>query len=121
MTQDIRIHIDGNIIRVTYRGRVEYEATDGMLRQVGALAGQNGISRILFDIRDANYQFYHVGTLRHADEAPALGIDSSFRIAFLGATDNPMLRYIEAVSVNRGFWVRAFTDEAAALEWLRTG
>lgn len=118
MAHEIRIEIEGGFIRVVYRGDVEYSAINDMLRQVGVLAGQNGISRILFDIRGANYQFYHAGPVRHALEAPALGIHYSFRIAFLGAGDNSMLRYIEAVSVNRGYWVKAFTEEAPALHWL---
>jgi hypothetical protein len=31
-----------------------------------------------------------------------------------------MLKYIEAVSVNRGYWVKTFVDESEALAWLQT-
>jgi len=119
MTPDIQIAADRGIVRVTYRGDVEYEATTEMLRRVGRMAADMQTGLLLFDIREANYAYYHLGTLKHAEEGPSLGIDRSFRIAFLGEADNPMLGYIEAVSVNRGYWVKAFSEEVDAVDWLR--
>jgi len=118
MAQNIQITKDTGFVRVTYRGDVEYSATTEMLGKVAAIAAQTHCKSLLFDIREANYRDYHLGTIRHAEEAPALGIDKTFRIAFLGAAGNPMLKYIEAVSVNRGYWVKAFVDEPEALAWL---
>jgi len=120
MPRDIHIALDAGIIRVTYRGDVEYEATTQMLREVGRIAAERHVERLLFDIRHANYRDYHIGALRHSEEGPSLGIDRGFRIAFLGAPEHTMLGYIEAVSVNRGYWVKAFTDEAQADAWLRS-
>jgi hypothetical protein len=120
MARDIQIAVDAGVIRVTYRGDVEYEATTQMLREVGRLAPQRQGDRLLFDIRQANYRDYHLGALRHSEEGPSLGIDHGFRIAFLGAPDHPLLGYLEAVSVNRGYWAKAFTDEAQAEGWLRS-
>jgi hypothetical protein len=121
MLPDIRIAPENGFIRVTYKGDVEYDATNAMLRSVGQMAAQLRVGALLFDVREANYQFYHVGTIRHAEEGPALGIDRSFRIAFLGAADNPMLGYVEAVAQNRGYHVKAFSAEPDAIAWLRTG
>ena len=119
MSRTINITVDRGIIRVRYTGDVEYAATTEMLKQVGKLAAEKQVGRLLIDVRDANYLDYHVGTLRHAEEGPSLGIDHSFRIAFLGAPANPMLGYIEAVSVNRGYDVKTFVHEDQALAWLR--
>jgi hypothetical protein len=47
------------------------------------------------------------------------GIKETFRIAILGAKGEPMLRYIENVTVNRGYQSKTFTDEPEAVAWLR--
>ena len=118
MAHDIQIVTEDGVIRVTYQGDVEYEATTEMLREVGKLASDRRIGMLLFDVRDANYRYYHLAAIRHAEEGPSLGIGHSLRIAFLGAADNPMLGYVEAVTLNRGYWVKAFSDEADAIAWL---
>jgi hypothetical protein len=117
--QDIAITENDGIIRVVYRGRVRYEAVSGMLHDVVRIAAEKKASRVLFDVRDADYSHYYVETVQHAQDGRALGLDSRFRMAFLGSRDESMLRYIENVSVNRGYCVRAFTDESEADGWLR--
>lgn len=119
MNQDIKITPEAGIVRVTYRGVAQYDVTTEMLRKVAALAAQTRCTRLLFDIREANYRDYHLGTIRHVEEAAALGIERTFRIALLGTEGHPMHKYIEAVAVNRGYWVKVFADEAEAIAWLR--
>jgi len=119
MKRDIQATVENGVVRIVYRGLVEYSATTEMLRNVAGLAAQTQCKLLLFDIREADYDHYHVDTIRHAEEAPALGIDRTFRVAFLGVEGNPMLRYIENVSVNRGFLAKVFTDDSEALAWLR--
>jgi hypothetical protein len=121
MAENIQITKETGFVRVTYRGDVEYAATTEMLRKVAVIAAETQCEVLLFDIREANYRDYHLGTIRHAEEGPTLGIDRTFRIAFLGASSNPMLKYVEAVTVNRGYWAKAFTDESEAVLWLRSG
>ena len=118
MAKNIQITNETGFVRVTYRGDVEYSATTEMLRNVAVIAAEAQCKLLLFDIREASYRDYHLSTIRHAEEGPALGIDKTFRIAFLGAAGNPMLKYIEAVSVNRGYWVKVFVNESEALAWL---
>jgi hypothetical protein len=105
---------------VTYRGAAEYGATTEMLRRVGRVASETQSGLVLFDLREADFRSYYADTIRHAEEGPALGIDRAFRIAVLGAEGNPMLRFIENVALNRGFQVKAFTEESEAVAWLRT-
>jgi len=119
MFPGIQIKEEAGIIRVVYRGEVDYQATTEMLREVAQVASEKKIKQLLFDIAKADYQHYYSETIRHAEEGPTLGIDRTFRIAFLGANDNPMLRYIENACINRGYDVRAFTDETEAQAWLR--
>ena len=80
MDREIRIAVEGDMIRVTYRGKVEYEPTTSMLREVAALTAETGIERLLFDVRAANYRDYHLGTIRHSEEGPGIGIRQSFQI-----------------------------------------
>ena len=119
MGQDIRITVDEGMIRVVYRGRAEFAAITRMLREVGRVASETHSERLLFDLREADYRHYYTGAIRHAEEGPALGIEQRFRIAFLGAGDEPMLKYIEDVAVNRGYNVKAFADEPEAVAWLQ--
>lgn len=120
MAGDFRIALDQDVVRVTSRGKPDYEGTRDMLREVGRVAAQSRCGRLLFDFRAADSSAAYVSTVRHAEEAPQAGIDHSFRIALLGAADNPMLNYFEAVAVKRGFQVRAFVDEDLALDWLHS-
>ena len=115
---DIRITTEAGIIRVVYRGRVEFDLTTNMLREVAEIAAKDNTRLLLIDIRDADYKLYHLETLEHAQQGRSLGIDSTFRIAFLGAEDEEMLGYVENVAVNRGYRSKVFTDESKALAWL---
>ena len=120
MSQAISITVEHGLIRVLYRGTVEYGATTAMLRNVARIGAETQSRLLLFDIRESDHQNYYTETVRHAQEGPALGINQkTFRIAFLGSERNPMLQFIEDVTVNRGFQVKVFTEEAAALAWLR--
>ena len=118
MPAEVQIDLESDVIRVKYRGRVEFDVTTRLLRDVGQMGQKTQNKRVLFDIRDADYRGYYVQTVQHAQQGPALGIDRGFRIALLG-TQNPMLTYFEDVAVNRGYRAKAFTDESLALEWLR--
>ena len=51
MARDIQIAVDAGVIRVTYRGDVEYEATTQMLR----VLSDNPNVRLLFTLVDGNY------------------------------------------------------------------
>jgi hypothetical protein len=119
MDSDYRIAIEDGFIRIECMGLAYYEFTRDMLAEVGALAASTQRDRLLFDVRSTNYRDSHVTTIRHAEEAADQGIDPSFRIAVLGLKDDPMLQYVEDVSVNRGYRVRAFVDEGDAVKWLR--
>ena len=116
--QDIQIIEDDGYIRVVYRGDAQYDAVTEMLRTVAGLAADKQITRLLIDIREANYDHYHVETIRHTEEATALGFNRNFRIVFVGHTNDQMLRFIENVTVNRGYKTKVFIEEPLAVAWL---
>jgi len=115
---DIRITTEAGIIRVVYRGKVEFDVTTKMLRDVARIASKEDTRLLLIDIRDADYRSYHLESIKHAEQGRSLGIDATFRIAFLGAENEVMLGYVENVAVNRGYRSKVFTDESKALVWL---
>lgn len=119
MAPDIRITFELGIIRVAYRGEAQFDLTTQMMRDVARIAAENKSKLLLFDIREAEDRNYHTDAIRHTQQAPALGIDQTFRIVFLGSKNLEMLRYIEDVAVNRGFRAKAFTDEREAVAWLQ--
>src|SRR4029078_6021956 len=116
---DVRITTEAGIIRAVYRGKVEFDVTTKMLRDVARIASKDDTVLLLIDIRDADYRFYHLESIKHAEQGRSLGIDSTFRIAFLGAENEEMLGYVENVAVNRGYRSKVFTDESRALAWIR--
>jgi len=119
-TADIRITAEPGVVRVVYRGKVEFDLTTGMLRDAANMASENNTSSLLFDIRDADYRGYHLEAIKHTDQGPALGISLTFRVAFLGSKGEEMLAFVENVTANRGYRSKAFTDESEALAWLRS-
>ena len=118
---DMQITVEQGITRVLYRCEVEFNRTTEMLREVGRIALENQSAMLLFDVREAGEGPYHVSAIRHTEQLPALGIERSFRIAFLGRKGDPRLSYVDDVMVNRGFQSHVFTDEAESVAWLQSG
>jgi hypothetical protein len=120
MAMDIQIMAEGEIIRAVYRGKLQFDLATEMLRKVAQIASDNQSRLLLFDIRSADYQDYSVGALKHAEQGPSLGLDQTFRVAFLGSQHDEMLQHIENVSVNRGYLAKVFIDDSEAVAWLRS-
>lgn len=113
-----RIDVLGDVLRLEVDGVVaERRSMDAVASAVEA-ARKNGCPCILFDIRKANHPDYHASVVRRADAAVATGI-TKFRIAILGTSGSPLLAFIENVAMNRGLPARCFTEESAAMRWLR--
>lgn len=119
MTPDIRISVEEDIVRLTYIGKQEYGFVSEKLREAGRVARDGKCERLLFDIRQTDISGSYADAIGHAEAGPALGIDRRYRIAFLGLRGDAMLKYVEDVSLNRGYQVRAFVDEGEAIAWLR--
>ena len=119
MDSDYRIAIENGIIRVEPRGLAYYEFVREMLAKVAEVASSTQHARLLFDLRETNYSDDSlVSTIRHVEEAEEVGLGPDFRVAVVGLANDPMLQYVEDVSVNRGLQLRAFSDEDEAVKWL---
>jgi DNA-binding phage protein len=120
MATDIQIKVELDIVYVEYRGEAQTHLTTEALRKAARIALEKQSTKLLMDVRQAVARGYHVSAIERTEQLPSLGIDQSFRIAFLGRKGDPMLQYIENVAVNRGFHLKAFNDEAEAVAWLRS-
>ncbi len=120
MTKGYRIFPEHGYVRVSYVGKTRYEVANEMLHELIHICEKTNSKQVLLDLCDADYGDAYATSIQHVKDAPAMGYDTSYRVAILGAEeDSGMLQYIEDVAVNRGFQVRAFVDEFEALEWLR--
>ena len=117
----IHISVRQGVIRAVYSGDADFGVTTEMLRKVARISSESQSKLLLFDIREADDRQYRIDAIGHGEQAPALGIDQTFRIAFLRSRSDQMLRYIETVTLNRDFRAKAFTDESEAVAWLKSG
>jgi hypothetical protein len=119
MTSEYRVSADQDFTRVVYVGKVAYETSTNMMRDLAKIS-ERGDQKFLIDLRHAEPTYSHVTPIQHVEEAPSLGLPTSNRTALLGAEkDRTILQYVENVAVNRGILVKAFFDEAEAVKWLR--
>lgn len=83
------------------------------------LAAFEGLRGFLYDLRRSrnvesvltNYEFVH-------RDMPPLDLDRCARVALLVSPDDHSHDFVETVSVNVGYSVRLFRDEAIAIHWL---
>ena len=122
MTMEYRITSTDEFIRIECVGRTVFMTGREMLSEVAEISTRHKQKKLLFDLRGAEYNHAYADTIQHAEGVRDVGLEGGFRTALLGLEkDRTMLKYIEDVAVNRGFQVRAFVDEAQALEWIRDG
>lgn len=118
MNPDIQITTGQGITRVRYRGTAQSDLTTEMIREVALIGFKNQSKLLLVDISESVDPEYHVNAIKHAEQAPALGIDPDFRIAILGTKDDPRLTYFEKVASDYNLQVKSFTDDSKAVSWL---
>ena len=120
MDPDIQISRtrDRGITRITYRGKARFNLTTEMIREAALIGFKNRSKLLLLDISESDDPDYQVNAVKHAEQAPSLGIDTDFRIAILGKADDQRLPYFEEVAANHGLQVKSFTDDPEAVTWL---
>jgi hypothetical protein len=108
------------VVVATLHGSLQYEQTNQCIAAAARAARAAGSRSVLFDFRAADLANYYSYTVRHADVAPRLGLDTRFSLAFVGTTHaGEVLRFMEQVARSRGWRARAFHNMARALAWLR--
>ena len=114
------IREEQGIIRCVFRGRLHLPTTDKAIADSAAAATAAGCKSVLFDFANADFSDYVFASLEHARVARSLGLDSTFRIAFVNPTERHIVEYIETVARNRGYNAKAFTGYPEAIAWLKS-
>jgi hypothetical protein len=107
-----------DVVVVLETGTPEFEESSKALAEAIKAARKHG-RKILFDHRLVDLSNYYGFIVRHAEMAPAMGLDDTFRIAHLGAPhQDDVLGFMVEVGRNRGWMVRRFFEMEEALLWL---
>jgi hypothetical protein len=98
------------------------ETVDQTLEFVGALTGaalENGARSVLVMVRNSR-PIFKVDKTNIAEQFRRLAAQPAYRVALLADADELRAshEYIEILARQQGANVRAFRDEASALEWL---
>jgi hypothetical protein len=112
-----RIDVLGDVLRLEVLGILPKPGTDDAVTTAVKAAREKGCRAILFDIRKANNPDFHAKVMQSAKIAIDAGI-KDFRVALVGVTGSPLLKFIDDVTANRGLPVRVFADEESAMKWL---
>jgi hypothetical protein len=119
MAGDFRVEVVRSVVVVSHLGRLEYADTNKAIAAAVAAAVEIGGKRILFDLSRADVSNYYSYSVRHAEFAPDLGLDTTYKLAFVGGSEAvDLLSFIETVTRNRGWKSRYFVDTDAAITWL---
>jgi hypothetical protein len=116
-TSPYRIDVLGDVLRLEVLGILPKPGSDDAVTTALKAAREKGCRAILFDIRKANNPDFHAKVMQSAQIASNAGI-KDFRVALVGVSDSPLLKFIDDVAANRGLPVRCFADEVAAMKWL---
>ena len=117
MSERLQVRADGDVVVVSLQGKTSMMLSiEAVLRAVWT-ARKAEARGLLFDIRETVSDDFHSRVLKLAAEAPRMGT-TRYPVAVVGVADDPRLRFIEDVGVNRGMRVRTFQDFEAARAWI---
>ena len=107
-------------LRAEMVGRETVEETQDFIAAVADEARRAATPRILVCVRRSR-PIFRVEQYRISQQFRALAANPAMRVALLADTDELRAAhgYIEVLAHQQGANVRAFRDEAAALDWLK--
>ena len=115
--QFTRVH---DCLRAEMVGRETVEETQDFIAAVADEARRAGTPRIVVCVRRSR-PIFRVEQYRISEQFRLLAGNPGVRVALVADTDELRAAhgYIEVLARQQGVGVRAFRDEAAALEWLK--
>jgi hypothetical protein len=115
-----RITIEKDHLRAELTGRETAGETAGFLKEVAAALFEHERSRVLVVVRESR-AIFKVEDYGLSEYFKTMAGTPGARVALVGDSSESYAAhgYIELLARQRGLAVRAFRDEAAALEWLR--
>ena len=111
---------DHGLIRVTYAGVVTANELQLALRDVVRLCRETDRLKVLADCTQMTGGHDLFDLMELIANFEARGVPHTFKEAVLmrGQLNRREIEFYETAALNRGFNVRIFEDEAAALAWL---
>lgn len=107
------------VVSVTGTGVLTAPVGTQMMCAAVACAREHGSELYIFDFRAMDFREPLSSLYRRPQIADEVGIPRSARIATLVDKIDATFQFVEDVAVNRGVVLQIFTDEAAALAWLK--
>jgi len=106
-------------LRAELFGRQTVEQTFEFIEALAAEARKNASRRILVWVRNSR-PIFKVEQYKISDQFRLLAADQDLRVALLADADEVRAshQYIEVLASQQGAKVRAFRDEARAVDWL---
>jgi hypothetical protein len=124
MPWKVEVQPGGKVVRIEASG----EMGVGQVRQMGAAAiaeaAKAGTITFLADCRDMTPRMTTMEIYDLPDDLGRIGAKPGSRLAVLMSETSGRkedISFFEAVSVNRGYRVRLFTDPGEAEEWIAEG
>lgn len=111
---------DGNILWVEVAGTLTAGPMSELAREVIGRGAEQGCSRVLVDQRKVGVELSVLEIFSRPMELERLGFDRAMRVAHVFPKLHwERFAFLENVMLNRGYQIRIFRDEAAALTWLK--
>jgi len=106
-------------VRAELYGRQSVPETEAFIRALTAEVLKSGTSMVLVFVRNSR-PIFKVDQYRIAEQFRRLAQNPQYRVALLADSDELRAshEYIEVLARQQGANVRAFRDEASALDWL---
>jgi hypothetical protein len=119
MSHKIFLSKDGKYIVCEVTGLITLEVLYEFASELNSFSRATGVKRLLHDVRDAinvmniskNYQYAY-------EDMEALNLQRDVRSVILVDPADKSHDFMETVSLNAGYNVRIFHNEAAAISWL---
>ena len=118
MESGISVSVENDVVRVTSVGRASQVAERAIERARDA-AQAHKLQRVLFDIRQVDMDDGFRRIMNYGELARRLGFDNSYRFAVLNSHFDDKMRFIEITAIAYQLRARIFTDDGAALDWLK--
>lgn len=120
MSANFHVRVHEGVVVVTHVGNLHFEDTNRSIAAAVEAARTTGSKIVLFNLTGAQLSNYYSYSVRHAELAPKLGLDTTYRIAIVGiAAADDILSFMEMVAQNRGWRAQRFFDIDEAMRWLR--
>lgn len=122
MSWDLDVVGSEGILQITAHGVMDAGKVRQMAAEAVASGLNHGLNRVLVDSRDMTLEMTTLAIYNLPKTLMELGLERTDRVAHVVSPNGPGnrdLEFYETVSRNRGLQVRLFSDQDAALDWLR--